>query len=262
MRRTGFTLIELLVVIAIITLLAALTTAALRMARAHAKSVLCQSNVRQLALGLFMYADGNETFPRGFRPTFPSGGTYLGSAAQDDVGWWWLNDIMDFARKSDGQEGTFWCPARKLEGPKLEDNILWGNYGANRSILRTFPASRFQKKELTGTPLGRCSIPFPSRTLLIVDSGHGLASWWYATDSPPWPLGSAPEDFSYIPGLGINEERDLLPGQRRDAIAGRHPHKTVNVGFADGHTDRKKAQDLFVEFSADGYKNSPLWVPR
>ena len=41
------------------------------------------------------------------------------------------------------------------------------------------------------------------------------------------------------------------------------PNKTVNVGFADGHVTRKKADDLFVEKAADAYMNrSPLWLPK
>ena len=102
MKRTGFSLLELLVVIAVIALLLALTTAALQMSRAQTKAVLCRSNVRQLALGLFIYADENETFPQGFRPTFQGQDDYLGNdACAEQLGRWWLNDIEDFAKKSD-----------------------------------------------------------------------------------------------------------------------------------------------------------------
>jgi prepilin-type processing-associated H-X9-DG protein len=65
-----------------------------------------------------------------------------------------------------------------------------------------------------------------------------------------------------VPGLKINKDKHLMPGQEQDAIDGRHPNKTVNVGFADGHVARKKADDLFVEKTADAYTNrSPLWIP-
>jgi prepilin-type N-terminal cleavage/methylation domain-containing protein/prepilin-type processing-associated H-X9-DG protein len=264
MKRTGFALLELLVVIAVIALLVALTTAALQMSRAQAKAVLCRSNVRQLALGLFMYADENETFPQGFRPAFGGPGDHLGSALADPVGQWWLNDIEDFAKKSDSEERVFCCPSKKLGSPKLQRNILWGNYGVNRSICRTLPGSRIpHKREFTGTPLGPGSIPRPSQSLLVVDSGHSLVNWWYVTDTPPQLLGSLPGDFGYVPGVEINADRNLLPGQLWDAINGRHPNKTVNVGFADGQVCRKKAQELFVENTAEEYKNMiPLWVPK
>ena len=111
--------------------------------------------------------------------------------------------------------------------------------------------------------MGPGIIPHPSRTLLIVDSGYSLVNWWHVTDTPPRPLGSFSEDFSYVPGLEINAGRNLLPGQLWDAIRGRHPNKTVNVGFADGHVSRWKAQDLLVENTAGKYENkTPLWVPK
>ncbi|MHC4115952.1 MAG: type II secretion system protein [Planctomycetota bacterium] len=263
MKRTGFTLIELLVVIAVIALLLALTTAALRKSRLQAKAVLCRSNVRQLTVALFMYADQNETFPFGFINEASGAGDYLGSAATDRVGLWWLNDIEDFVEKPDSEERVFSCPSKKLDSPKLQRNILWGNYGVNRSICRTLPGTRLHKREFTGTPLGRGSIPRPSQTLLIVDSGYSLVNWWHVTDVPPCPPDDIAEDFSYVPGLEINAGRPLLPAQRRDAIAGRHPNKTVNVGFADGQVGIRKAQDLFVENAAETYRNrTPLWVPK
>jgi len=263
MKRTGFTLLELLVVFAVIALLLALTATALQMSRERGKALLCRSNIRQLALGLFMYADENETFPQGFRPAFGDLGDHLGSALTDRRGWWWLNDIEDFAKKSDSEERVFYCPSKKLGIPKLQDNILWGNYGVNRSICRTFPPSKLHKREFTGTPLGPASIPRPSQSLLIVDSGHSLVNWWYVTDTPPWSLASLSGDFGYVPGVGINAGRDLLPGQLWDAIIGRHPIKTVNVGFADGQVSRMKAQDLSVEYAGETYRNrTPLWTPK
>lgn len=262
MRRTAFTLLELLVVIALIALLLTLTAPALRAFRERTNAVVCRSNVRQLALGLLMYADENGTFPHGFRPTFGGPRDHLGSVLIDPAGWWWLNDIEDFATKSDSEEEVFCCPSKKLGSPELQKNILWGNYGVNRSICRTFPPMKLHKREFTGTPLGPASIPRPSQMLLIVDSGHSLVSWWYVTDIPPSPLGSRSEDFGYVPGVEINAERDLLPAQLRDAINGRHPNKTVNVGFVDGQVSLMKAQDLSVENTGEVYKNrTPLWTP-
>ena len=62
--RRAFTLIELLVVIAIIAILAALLLPALSAAKQKAWTTSCNSNLRQVGLGLRMFADDNsELYP-------------------------------------------------------------------------------------------------------------------------------------------------------------------------------------------------------
>ena len=56
----GFTLIELLVVIAVISLLMAMLLPALEAARRMARRTVCQSNLRQIAIGWELYLDGND----------------------------------------------------------------------------------------------------------------------------------------------------------------------------------------------------------
>jgi len=65
-QRRAFTLIELLVVIAIIAILAAILFPVFARAKENAKRAACWSNLRQLGLGLHMYAqDYDEVFPMG-----------------------------------------------------------------------------------------------------------------------------------------------------------------------------------------------------
>ncbi len=64
-RRNAFTLVEMLVVIAIIAVLAGLLLPALSSARASSRKAACKSNLRQIGLGLAMYADDWRLYPTG-----------------------------------------------------------------------------------------------------------------------------------------------------------------------------------------------------
>ena len=113
-------------------------------------------------------------------------------------------------------------------------------------------------------PRGISDVFRPGQTLLIVDSGYAIISWRHAADVPPVTLDSNHiENTAYIPGLSINRQRQLWPEQIIDAVYGRHPQLTVNVGFVDGHVARIKAEDLLVKKKGDSnYENKfPLWAP-
>ncbi|MHC4203296.1 MAG: type II secretion system protein [Planctomycetota bacterium] len=264
MKRSCFTLIEMLVVIAVIALLVAILIPVLQSSKERTKAVVCGSNIKQLTVGLLAYDIDNQSFPYGFYGTFtePPGG-YTGNFEFDNWGWWWFHYTSGDVRGNRDEKTTLWCPSRRIDDPKF-DFVLHGNYGVNQSICRNTGDILPSRKELVVKPLQGGDIPHAARTLLIVDSGYSIIGWWHATDNPPEILDKTNiKDTSYVPGLEINKERDLWPSQIEDAVYGRHPNKTVNVGFADGTVARKKADDLFVEKADDTYINrSPLWLPK
>jgi prepilin-type N-terminal cleavage/methylation domain-containing protein/prepilin-type processing-associated H-X9-DG protein len=62
MRRRAFTLIELLVVISVVAVLMAVLMPALASARQHSKTIICLSNLRQLAIASQVYVNNNNGY--------------------------------------------------------------------------------------------------------------------------------------------------------------------------------------------------------
>jgi len=101
MRRSGFTLIELLVVIAIIAILAAILFPVFARAREKARQASCQSQLKQLELGMIMYATDydqrnvysgltdNGGFPVSASGPYSGGGTNR---------WWWFDMIQPYIK--------------------------------------------------------------------------------------------------------------------------------------------------------------------
>lgn len=85
-QKHGFTLIELLVVIAIVAILAAILFPVFAQAREKARQSVCLSNLRQMGLGVMMYAqDYDEAFPL---DSHTGGG--------GNAGWVWIKTLQPY----------------------------------------------------------------------------------------------------------------------------------------------------------------------
>ncbi|MBW8017653.1 MAG: type II secretion system protein [Planctomycetes bacterium] len=261
MNRNAFTLIELLVVIAIVAILISIITPAMRAAKKQARTVICSSNQAQLALKLSMYDNDNSSFPYGFNDqntAIPPGGG-VGNIVDDRLGWWWFHYIQDTTDK----KSDLWCPSRKFSDLSIKANILCGNYGINRSVCKDSSGLVGNLgNEFVGKSLSMGHIRQPSQVLLLTDSGYSQVSWRAATNAVSPHFNNPRREINfYIPGMEINKSRPLTAGSFTEAITGRHPKRTVNVIFVDGHLERIKADELTVSITSGVYKNLSLWKP-
>lgn len=89
-KRRGFTLVELLVVIAIIGVLIGLLLPAVQAAREAARRSSCSNNLKQIGVGMHVYADSNARGGDNFFPWLTTGGT----GANAFSGYSWLAQIL------------------------------------------------------------------------------------------------------------------------------------------------------------------------
>jgi prepilin-type N-terminal cleavage/methylation domain-containing protein/prepilin-type processing-associated H-X9-DG protein len=115
MRATGFTLIELLVVIAIISILAAILFPVFAAAREKARQTKCESNMKQIALGIYQYAQDYD----GVLPV-----TMDIDANNSTVAHMWFSGLAPYVTSKQ----VFYCPS---DPDVASDPSIWGSYEMN-----------------------------------------------------------------------------------------------------------------------------------
>ena len=142
----AFTLIELLVVIAIIAILAALLLSALGKAKESAQATQCASNIRQVSLGVFVYAqDYEDTFP-----DQPGDGRYVLAAGGDG------KNYYDLVTPGLGNPHVWDCPSATI--------IAAGDIGCMSYHMNGLVITR--------NGLKTSAVTLPSFTVLMNDAGE------------------------------------------------------------------------------------------
>lgn len=150
--RQAFTLIELLVVIAIISILAAILFPVFARARENARRASCQSNLKQIGVGVMQYAHDNDDR----LPPYSAVHARLYHVV-----------ITPYVKS----ETLFRCPsAMKNTTAGFTDSIYYPTYALNGQSAGsgTIYAGN-------GTPL--VAVTEPSLTWMLVESRRSIARW-------------------------------------------------------------------------------------
>jgi prepilin-type N-terminal cleavage/methylation domain-containing protein/prepilin-type processing-associated H-X9-DG protein len=223
-RKIGFTLIELLIVIAIISLLAAILFPVFVRARENARRASCQSNLKQIALGITQYIqDYDEMFP-----SYSFNGTG------------WAENIQPYVKSTQ----ILQCPSEKHR-TNLTPVGVWGysDYFYNAELGVPVSASfRWYRKA--------SDLAYASNTVMAGCGGYYDATQWANCPNTSCTVG-APVYANRPPGG--HTVLDAAPWYA-DTAAGYEPIADKhleggNYAFADGHVKWLKLEKLT--------KNSP-----
>jgi prepilin-type N-terminal cleavage/methylation domain-containing protein/prepilin-type processing-associated H-X9-DG protein len=187
--RRAFTLIELLVVIAIIAILAALLLPVLSSAKARAKRTECLNNLKQINLGVHMYAgDNGDTLPDTGRNTYVTYkevvkghvGLYGPSSPQDKIfacpadTFFYVDSTCAYVPHGQHEQRTYDFSSYNFNGA----NLLTTNY-PNYAFNGVLPGIGGQKLS---------AVKNPTKTVLVVEAS-ALQPYSWHQPKPPAPGG-------------------------------------------------------------------------
>ena len=177
----GFTLIELLIVIAIIAILAAILFPAFARARENARRASCQSNLKQIGLGIMQYTqDYDEKYVlNGYSPVILQTDTSMpGYKYGSSTGWTgdkritWMDMIMPYTKSVQ----IFDCPS-------VPDN-KWASYGYSTAFGGTYMSyydSTMSTADFSG-PNSLARVTRPSEVIMALDFNSAPFSYIMEVD--------------------------------------------------------------------------------
>lgn len=180
-RRRAFSLVELLVVLAIVSLLASLLFPVFMTVRGKARQTVCLSNLRQIGLGISMYAqDYDGLYPFALDPSDKYIPEIWGSQPEFQAQISTTGMIQDVLQPYVNSKTLFRCPADS--GFDMADFAV-RPLKARPTSYEAFGTSYYYRTEIAARHAGDFTFQFPSQINVLFDgAGH-----WHGTLVPLAP---------------------------------------------------------------------------